>query len=332
MKPRSAPLGVIIVGAGYFGTKRIQACLALKNDMRVIGVVDPAKGQREHILKHFQIPTYADLADVPRSPNALAVIAAPNLYHGPLAKQALAAGLHVLCEKPLARTYAEADSIVRAEKRYGRFVKTGSNHRFISYVEKLLDLVKRGAIGHILTINGAIGNNGMQAQGKWFWDPTVAGGGTLLDNGCHLVDIVRYLLGDIAICTGHTATAYWKGAGVEDTGAAIFVTKKGQQAVISSSWVRWDGYLSLEVFGDKGFVTTDSASQIVTWGDTKGVIRERYDFTGDMSSSYEKELLYMKACIETGARPSPSAQDGAQVIRLIEAAYASSRKKQWITL
>ncbi len=325
------PIGTIIVGAGYFGQKRLDACKSLQKEYRVVGVVDTDKKVLQHISKKYHVPVSASLSLFTNKAD-LAIIATPNAYHTKQCIDALSLGLHVLCEKPLATNYRDALRIVAASKRYRRFVKTGSNHRFIPYVEKAIELVKKGAVGKVLSINGAIGNNGAHVAGRWFWNPKLSGGGTLLDNGCHLVDIVRLLLGGITRCSAHTATLYWKKARTEDTGSAIFVTKDGRQAVISSSWTRWDGYLSLEVFGDKGCVITDSATENVVVINKNGTVTAKYNYSKDKTSSYQKELLYMKACIERGVAPKPDAKDGARVIQLIEAAYQSSRKKTWITL
>ena len=96
------------------------------------------------------------------------ILAVPNNLHGPLAVQALEAGKHVLCEKPLAISPSEAQHIVDAAEKTGRFVKTASNHRFFPTVKKASALYSEGLIGQALSFRGAIGNDGALTRDSWF--------------------------------------------------------------------------------------------------------------------------------------------------------------------
>jgi predicted dehydrogenase len=325
------PLRTVVVGGGHFGTKRIQSCLKLQGDFIIVGVIEPSKERAQEIINTYKLPVFSSFHALNVTAD-LAIIATPNAFHADSCINALSLGMHVLCEKPLAPTFIEAMRIVDASIKYHRFVKTGSNHRFIPFIEKTVSLVKENAIGHVLRINGSIGNNGEHVAGGWFWDKKLSGGGTLIDNGCHLIDIVTYLLYEISTCTAQTSINYWKKASVEDNASVLLQTGNGQLATITSSWTKWNGYLSLEVWGSEGYIITNSDTQIVVYGNKQGKILKTYDFTNDKTVSYQKELLYFKNCIEKGVSPEPDAQDGARVVRIIEAAYKASRLKKQIFL
>ncbi len=322
------PIRVIVVGAGFFGTKRLSACLALKNDFRVIAVVDPVVEQRNRIAKQFGVPVVSSLTHLVGDAD-LAIIATPNGFHKIMSIQAMKLGMHILCEKPLATTLADAKKIAAAAKKYHKIVKTGSNHRFFHTVQKARELYENGEIGKLLFFKGSIGTNGARVSKKWFWNPTVSGGGTFIDNGCHLLDIARMFMGDFTSCTAVMTTNLWKDAKVEDTGSAVYITRDKRQAVITSSWLQWAGYLHIELWGEKGYILIDSTTHdTVTIGAKEGVCAT-YDYSNEQKDSYHRELLYLAECIRNNRQPEPDANDGASVIKMIEAAYRSSKKREW---
>jgi predicted dehydrogenase len=293
----------------------------------VAGVVDPDPAQRTRIAELYRLPVAASLSSL--TPRAdIAIVATPNAFHASTSIAAMKQGMHVLCEKPLATTPKEGNMIVAAAKRYKKLVKTGSNHRFFHTVQKAKELVDHGDIGKILYFKGSIGTNGNRVSRRWFWQPKVSGGGTFIDNGCHLLDIARMFLGDFVSCTATMSTNLWKAAGVEDVGSAIYLTRDGRQAVITSSWIQWAGYLHIELWGSKGYIIVDSTTHdTITVGGQDGTC-VIYDFSNEVKDSYHRELRYFAECIRHNAQPHPSATDGYMVIKMIDAAYQSSRKRR----
>ncbi len=324
-------LRVIVVGAGLFGTKRLHACLALPSDFEVVGVVDTSVDQQKKIRTQYGVPTFGHIAQAPKGTD-LAIISTPNTFHERLTIGALSHGMHVLCEKPLAPTVKEARRIIHAAKKYHKLVKTGSNHRFFPTVQKAKELFEQGTIGRLLLFKASIGINGERVANKWFWNRAVSGGGSFIDNGCHVLDIARMFMGNFSACSAHMTNTYWKRTSVEDVGSAIFVTKDKRQAVITSSWIQWAGYLHIELWGSDGYIIIDSTAQdIVTIGGKVGHITT-YDYSHEPKDSYHRELLYMKSCILQKRTPQPDANDGAHVIAMIESAYRSSQKKSWTSI
>ncbi len=326
---KKKPLRVVIVGAGFFGTKRLTACLALRNDFQIVGVVDPSETQQKRISDEFHVSVAPNLESLTEKAD-VAIVATPNAFHARMSIQAMKQGMHVLCEKPLATTAVDAKKIVSAAHRYHKIVKTGSNHRFFHTVQKAKEIYDRGTIGKLLFFKGSIGTNGARVSRKWFWDPLISGGGTFMDNGCHVLDMARMFMGDFISCTAAMTTSLWKEARVEDVGSAIYKTKDKRQAVITASWLQWAGYLHIELWGEKGYIVIDSTTHdTVTVGGKEGTFTT-YDYSNEQKDSYHRELLYLAECIRKGTLPSPNAIDGATVIAMIEAAYKASQKHIWV--
>jgi len=324
---------VVIVGAGYFGLKRLKACLELKKHITVVGVVEKNADLAQQIKEKHQVPVFSSLDEVPSNQMELAIISTPNNTHSELAIKALSLGAHVLCEKPLATSSAEATKIAKAAVKYKRLVKTGSNHRFFASVQKALQLYQKGEIGELLSFRGSIGTTGNQTAHSWFWDRKVSGGGTFIDNGCHLLDIARMFMGDFTSAFGHTDKLFWTESKVEDIGTGIFLTKNKRQALITSSWFQWHGYLYFELWGDKGYIIIDNRDgDYLILGKKDQPLTTTLDFTNYPKNSYHQEILYFIECINQKKQPSPNAEDGAKVIKMIESVYASTSSKSWVKL
>lgn len=328
---KELPLKVVIVGGGFFGTKRLEACLSLPKTFTVVGIVDPDTHQQERIHNKYNLPVASSISSLHIDAD-LAIIATPNAYHAIASIDAMKHGMNVLCEKPLAISKKEARRIVSAATKYKKIVKTGSNHRFFHTVQKAKEMVDKGEIGKILFFKGSIGTNGERVSKKWFWTSSISGGGTFIDNGCHLLDIARMFMGDFVSCTATMTTNLWKKSKVEDVGSAIYLTQDNRQAIITSSWIQWAGYVHIELWGEKGYIIIDSTTHdTVTMGGKDGTFMV-YDFSNETKDSYHRELLYLADCIHTHKQPQPNAKDGAVVIDMIEAAYLSSHKHTWIRI
>ena len=333
-KDQKKKLRFIVVGCGYFGLKRIDALQSLAGNVHLTGVVDADIQKAKTIAAKLKIPYATSITALLRHSKAdAAIISTSNNTHARLTVEALSDSLHVLCEKPLASDTAMADKIVQATKKYKRIVKTGSNHRFFPTVKKTHELFTQGAIGKLLHFRGSIGNNGSHTQNSWFWNKNISGGGTFIDNGCHLLDLARMFMGDFVSCVGHTTSVYWKKTRVEDVGTGIFITADQRQATISSSWIQWRGYIYFELWGDKGYIIVDSREgDRVIWGKRDGTKPRTFDLTKIPKTSYQDEIAYFIDCIQKGRQPIPSAQDGQKVIQMIEAVYSSAKKKKWVSL
>jgi predicted dehydrogenase len=185
-----------------------------------------------------------------KSPNVGAVmIATVNASLAPLTAQALKAGKHVLVEKPAAISVKEVDELEKLAREHGVLVRVGYNHRYHPACLKALELWKSGALGPIMFVRGRYGQGGRIGYEKeWRADPKISGGGELIDQGVHLIDLAGIFLGDFTEIDGHTATYFWK-MPVDDNAFLSLRNSQGNTAWLHVSCTEWKNMFSLEIYG-----------------------------------------------------------------------------------
>ena len=315
-----------VIGCGRMGQRRIKRIVDHPH-AELVCVADVQKERARATGKEFGVEYYADFHDViNRRDVDCVVIAVPNKYHADIAIEALAKGKHVFCEKPLARNPEEAMKMVKAAIESDSFLKVGANLRFFPSVQKAKELLEEKAIGELLFIRGWIGNSGWQLN-SWFSEPSMIGGGALLDNGSHLLDLCRWFLGEVRECVGCTARMYHPlDPALEDNAFAIFKFVNGTYAFVQSSWTEWADYMYVEVYGTEGYIRIDNRNPNckLIYGKKDGY-QQVYDYSKLPPQSYDAEFREYMDALRNGLHPTPTGFDGLRVVQMAYGVYKSSR-------
>lgn len=159
-------------------------------------VVDVDAERARRAAERYCFPKSASSLDELADNVDIAIVAVPNWQHAPVACELLARGIHVLCEKPMARNVEECQAMIEASRRGRALLAIGHNRRFRQHVELARRLLSKGLIGQVLTVDAEEGSRKDWARSAAYFDREQSGGGALLDVGIHTVDLIRWLVGD----------------------------------------------------------------------------------------------------------------------------------------
>jgi predicted dehydrogenase len=321
---------VAIVGCGGIGAKRARA---LGGHALVAAADVDADRARKLATAYPGCAASADWREVVGRDDVDAVIV--STVNGVLAEVTHAAvrqGKHVLVEKPAARSAAELGPVIEAAKAAGVRVKVGFNHRFHPALRKARALADAGAVGPLLYVRARYGHGGrLNYDREWRADPAVAGGGELLDQGVHLIDLARWFLGEFTRVEGSAHTFFWD-MPVEDNGFAWLRTDAGQVAWLHASCTEWKNLFCFEVFGRDGKLQIDGL------GGSYGVERLSFyrmlpqmgppetaiwEYPGE-DRSWHGEFEHFAAAVAAGRDPEGTLADAAAALRVVGEIYARS--------
>ena len=317
-----------VIGLGSFGIKRAQA---IKNSKiaNLLSIYDTSienLNKAKEILK-VSASSYDEILKDKKI--EVVCVCTPNKFHKKIIIDILNARKHVFCEKPLAKNLTEAQEIHKVAKNSKNTLQVGSNHRFFESVRYAKKLVDKQTIGEVLSFNGRIGHNGERLKNTWFWKKDISGGGTLLDNGCHLLDLSRYFVGNFESGTGLTSNVFWKNIEVEDTATGVFNTKEGKTATIFCSWRLLSGYFFFEINGTNGYINVDGrfdthGGDKIFWSTNKDKKFYSKDFSHIKPNSYQLEIDNFISNLKNNKKCSPSVEDAVEVMRMISFIYKNN--------
>ena len=239
-------LGVAIVGCGLIGQKRAGALRGAK----VVACADIVAGRAEALARATGARPSRDWLEVIRRDDvAMIIVATTNDLLAEISAAALASGKHVLVEKPAARNVAEIDEVIAAQKKSGCLVHVGFNHRYHPAIRKARQLVEAGEAGEMMFVRGRYGHGARVGyEREWRADPVRAGGGELIDQGVHLIDLARQFVGDVHRVQGYARTYFWD-MPVDDNAFMLLTSRAGQTAFLHVSCTEWKNLFSFEIYG-----------------------------------------------------------------------------------
>jgi len=327
------PIRVAIIGCGLIGQKRLNnlplGSVTVACDLQL----DRAKKLAAHTPDCVATDSVVQAVT---SPNVDAVmIATLNASLTPIALQAVAAGKHVLVEKPAAISVAEIDKLEAAAKQTGALVRVGYNHRFHPACLKAREILHSGALGPMMFVRGRYGQGGRVGYEKeWRADPNLSGGGELIDQGVHLIDLAGIFLGEFTTVEGHATTYFWD-MPVDDNAFLNLRNQTGNTAWLHVSCSEWKNLFSLEIYG------RDAKLHWEGLGGSYGVERLTYykmlpqmgppettifEFPrGD--ESWKLEMLEFFADIQLKRTPEPGLKEAKSVLKVVEQIYQGEKRK-----
>jgi predicted dehydrogenase len=313
-----------LIGCGNFGSKRAKAFREI-NTARLACVVDVNEERAKTLAAINGSSYYTDYIKALTCEQLdCVIVATPNITHAKTSIDAMSLGKHVICEKPLATSVDDAELMVWTSKEKGVNLKVGSNLRYFPNVINAKKIIDEDKIGNTIFLRGWIGNAGNHLNGSWFSKPEIAGGGTLLDNGHHIIDLSSWFLGNLSFAAGYVCTLF-QNVSSEDNAVAVLKTESGSFALIQSSWTEWNGYTYIEVYGQKGSLVIDcrdGKNQLVLRD--KANNKQEYNFDNNGPSSYALEIADFADAIRHNREIRPSGLDGLHILQLIKQIYLST--------
>lgn len=320
-----------IVGCGLIGQKRLRS---LRPGDQVVVVADPVLERAQALAA--QAKGAAAVNDwrqaVERADVDAVFVATSNDALAPVTMGAVEAGKHVLVEKPAARNPGELVPIIAAADRKNVRVQVGFNHRYHPALQQARKLIDSGVAGPLMYIRARYGHGGRPGYDKeWRAKPEISGGGELLDQGVHLIDLSRWFLGDFPDVSGHVATFFWD-MPAEDNGFLLLKTAQGQVAWLHATWTEWKNTFSFEIFG------RDAKFHIEGLGGSYGVERLSYykmkpqmgppdttiwEYPGE-DRSWHLELEAFVQAIEAGKTPLVTLRDAHAALTVVYEIYAQA--------
>ncbi len=325
---RSIPMPLVLIGCGLIARAYLQA-LARVPAWQLLAVVDPDTAARTALATAHAVPAFASLDQLWQAgvrPTAALVLTPPDT-HESLSCWLLQHGVHVLCEKPLAPTVAAAERMLAHARAADRRLMMGSKFRYTADVLAAHRLLDAGFCGDVVLYENVFCSHVDMTQ-RWNAIAARSGGGVLVDNGCHSVDLARYLLGPIARVQaqfGKRAQAI----AVEDTARLLFTSASGALGSIDLSWsMHKETPAYVRIHGTRGTIEIGwQQSRCKATGSTEWQV---FGNGYDKIAAFTAQLANFAGAVADREVPVIDAADALASVVVVDTAYRSEREERWL--
>ena len=273
-----------------------------------------------------------DLTEALRSPVQAVIVATTNASLAPTAMSALRAGKSVFVEKPAAISTRQLDELLTLSSHTGLPVRVGYNHRYHPALLKARELVDGDTIGPLMFIRARYGHGGRLGYNReWRADPKLSGGGELIDQGVHLIDLAHWFLGDFTHIEGHATTYFWD-MPVDDNAFVSLRTEANQTAWLHVSCTEWKNLFSFEIYGRTGKLHIEGLG--TSYGTERLTFYKMLPQMGPPDTtiweypagdiSWELEVKDFLEDIRLGRTPVPGLKEARAVLQVVEKIYQKS--------
>ena len=282
-----------IAGYGIIGRRRRQY-IDSNSHLQTIAVCDQ-KFDNDTVLEDG-VKCFSNYQNLLETPLDVLFISLPNYMVQEVTIAGLERGMHVFCEKPPGRNVEDVENVYKVKQKYPNLhLKYGFNHRYHDSVKDALELIKSEKLGKVIYLRGIYGKSIISPFNKtWRAQRKYAGGGILLDQGIHIVDLMQLFCGEFVEVKSFISNSFWK-CDVEDNVYAIMRSKSGVVATLHSSATQWQHRFSLEIGLEEGFLELRGIlSGTRSYGEEKLVIGKRNGLESLTGANREEITIYLK--------------------------------------
>ncbi|WP_026907221.1 Gfo/Idh/MocA family protein [Paucisalibacillus globulus] len=295
-------------------------CLMGLENVELVGIFDDDVSRGEKVAEKFQTTHYAEQQAFLELEMDAVIICSENVRHKEMVFNAARAGKHILCEKPIATTARDAQEMIDVCEESDVILQIAFPVRFSPAIQHVKQLIDDGEIGEIIAFRST--NRG-QNPGDWFVDEKQSGGGAVLDHTVHMVDIMRWYLGEEVVKVDAIVDSYFHGVTIDDAGLLTLEFENGVIASHDSSWSRFTEYPTwgdacLEVIGTKRTIKVDSFGEYLRMFTSGRKSLSHVLYGSDMDLGLINDFV---DCIEKGREPSITGHDGLKALEVALAAY-----------
>lgn len=324
-------MNVGIVGCGLIGRKR---ALAL-GPHNLLWAIDADIKRAESIAAlKVDVKISTDFNDAIKDPHVdIIIIATTNEYLAAISAAAVKAGKHVLVEKPAARNFKEIEEVIKLAQKNKVLVKVGFNLRYHPALMKAREIFDSKVMGELMFVRGRYGHGGRIGYDKeWRANKEMSGGGELIDQGVHMIDLSRWFLGDFISVKGEAITYFWD-MPVDDNAFLCLRTSKNQIAWIHVSCTEWKNMFSLEIYGKTGKIQIDGLGgsyglekltyyqMLPEMGPPKTTV---WEYPGE-DNSWNLEFKAFIESISTGEPLNGDINDAYEALKIVDKIYTGGK-------
>lgn len=331
-----------IIGAGRIADNIFAPAIKKSKDSCLRAIMARDKTKAEAFAKKHEAARFYNTAEALCNDPEIDVvyIASPAFLHCEHTVLAARCGKHVLCEKPMASNLEECDQMISAAEENKVTLMIGHNMRFHKIHQKVKDMIADGQVGTVGIARAEIITSFKKNQGDKFTtdqfrlNRTLGGGGVLFDMGIHAIDVLRYLLDDDITEVSAFSQNLFIDCNGEDTLSAVVKFKNGAQGAIATSGALPYAKNGVEIYGDKGAITTDGSVWIsVRSADISVLSNGKWEtHPAEVNNCYLSEIDHFLRCVTEKATPAVNGQEAKKNVRVVLAAYRSLDEGRSITI